>query len=570
MRLACSRAALDAEEARWLVEAMRVRVYEPLGFGTLLEYLERVLGYGPRLARERLRVAEALSQLPALHTALVKGDLPWSAVRELSRVATPTTEAEWVVASDSKTVRQIEEMVSGRRSGDRPGDPPDPKLRRHVLRLEISADALAAFREARRHLELEVGHPLEDDEMVRMLAHCALDGSPDPGRAAYQVAMTVCTECRRGTRDGAGQVFDLESQQVDAALCDAQQVYIDCRTAEDETDPSLEPDVGPSESTSEPSPRSDHLDAAGPGEQGLPLTRHATTGESGSWSGDGQVAPALPTHVGRPGPDASPISSCDGHGGPRTAPALAQAAPVLARTAPMLARTAPVLAPRPVQPPLVPAATQTIPPRIRRLVWRRDHRRCQVPGCRAARYLEIHHLVPLSEGGDHDPSRMLLICWAHHTRIHAGRLRIEGLAPDRLVFTHANGAPYGDLRCMMAGAAIERGSPRADEARGGMEADAIDALRRTGVSLGDARRAVAEAVRSRPAAIEELIRQAFVILGRTAYATRVSERRGVYSHRGTSWGAGRAVRDETSAWRSARSRQAWMSCPESRKAVDRH
>lgn len=53
--------------------------------------------------------------------------------------------------------------------------------------------------------------------------------------------MTVCTECRRGTRDGAGQVFAVESEQVDAALCDAQQVFIDTHATRRALDSSLQP-----------------------------------------------------------------------------------------------------------------------------------------------------------------------------------------------------------------------------------------------------------------------------------------------------------------------------------------
>jgi hypothetical protein len=546
-RLARSRAILDAEEAGWLVKAVRVRVHERLGCGSVLEYLERVLGYGPRLAKERLRVAEALSRLPTLRTALASGELAWSAVRELSRVTTAATEAEWAAAARAKTVRQIEEMVSGRRSGDRPSDPADPSLRRHILRLEISADALAAFRDARRYLECEVGHSLEDDEMVRMLAHHALGGTRDAGRAPYQVAMTVCTECRRGTRDGAGQVFDVETERVDAALCDAQQVFIDThptlREAPDSFDsfdthptPRETPDSfdthptqretpdscdthptqcetpGPSLDSFADAESSAHPDAASP----VRPDSDVASPDGQDWSVATREAEVPPSSK-----DRDKTRSFQTHVGPHEPDALQRDVSVSRPLQSIPERPAVQL------PPLVPAATQTIPPRIRRLIWRRDHRRCKVPGCRAARCLEIHHLVPLSEGGDHNPARMLLLCDGHHARVHTGRLRINGIAPDRLVFTHANGAPYGQID-----RAIDLGPPSDVGAQHGLEADAVGALRRTGVSLGDARRAVAEAARSRPAAIVDLIRQAFIVLGRTAYASRMSERRASYFVRG--------------------------------------
>ena len=83
-RLATAKGEYDADEARWLLEAQRLRVHEQVGYATLLEYLERLFGYGPRMAKERLRVAEALANLPAIREALATGALAWSGVRELS------------------------------------------------------------------------------------------------------------------------------------------------------------------------------------------------------------------------------------------------------------------------------------------------------------------------------------------------------------------------------------------------------------------------------------------------------------------------------------------------------
>ncbi|HEX2690558.1 MAG TPA: hypothetical protein VHN14_28275, partial [Kofleriaceae bacterium] len=54
-----SRAALDADEARWLREAEALQIWRPLGMVSALDYLQRVLGYAPRTAQERLRVARA-------------------------------------------------------------------------------------------------------------------------------------------------------------------------------------------------------------------------------------------------------------------------------------------------------------------------------------------------------------------------------------------------------------------------------------------------------------------------------------------------------------------------------
>src|SRR6187399_3697482 len=68
-RLAKERAAADAEEGRWLLCALRSAAHVHLGFGSFLEYVERLFGYKPRSTHEKLRVAEALESLPALASA---------------------------------------------------------------------------------------------------------------------------------------------------------------------------------------------------------------------------------------------------------------------------------------------------------------------------------------------------------------------------------------------------------------------------------------------------------------------------------------------------------------------
>ena len=129
--IATRRGELDAEEARWLREAEAQQIWRPLGMVSALDYLERQLGYGPRAAQDRLRVARALGRLPELTAALDNGELAYSAVRELTRVATPGTEAAWCARARGKNLRQIEQLVAGHKPGDDPDDPPAPEVQRH-------------------------------------------------------------------------------------------------------------------------------------------------------------------------------------------------------------------------------------------------------------------------------------------------------------------------------------------------------------------------------------------------------------------------------------------------------
>jgi hypothetical protein len=221
------RAGLDAEEARWLREAEALQIWRPLGMVSALDYMERVLGYAPRTAQDRLRVARALGGLPRMTAALSRGELGFSAVRELTRVATAATEDAWIGSAIGKNLRQIEDLVADHRLGDRPDDPKDPTARTHVVRLEVTAETFALLRQARQVLDDEHGTSLSEDQLVAQLCGAVLDRSPatEPtGRAKFQVAVTMCERCRQGWQEGAGAKIAIGPAAVERALCDAQHI----------------------------------------------------------------------------------------------------------------------------------------------------------------------------------------------------------------------------------------------------------------------------------------------------------------------------------------------------------
>lgn len=88
-------------------------------------------------------------------------------------------------------------------------------------------------------------------------------------------------------------------------------------------------------------------------------------------------------------------------------------------------------------------AAQDIPPAVRRLVLRRDQGRCQVPSCRHATWVDVHHVVPREEGGGHETDNLVTLCGAHHRALHRGTLVVERGGAGALVFRHADGSGYG-------------------------------------------------------------------------------------------------------------------------------
>ena len=376
-KLGKKRSALDHELGRWLLAAYRLRVHESLGFASFAEYVERHTGCSRRDARERLRVAKALDELPQLSHALQTGEIFWSAARELTRVATDETEREWLEAASGRTMRQVERMVVGHEKGARPLDRPSVEPPRRVV-FDVTGPTWALLEEARQAVTAELGGHVDDDVLVAALARALLTGggTRDEGRSAYQIALSVCDRCQTVTQRAGADDVVVDALTLEVAECDA-------------------------------------------------------------------------THVGRVD-----------------------------------------------QPGSASRATQTIPPRIRREVLLRHGKRCAVPGCRHAAFVDLHHTTRRVDGGDHDPDLLVPLCDAHHTAAHVGTLVIGGSYSSGFIFAHADGTEYG--------------TPTAWPARSKVLAEALQVLMALDFKQRDAQKMVDRAMPhvGHDATVEEAVRVA--------------------------------------------------------------
>ncbi len=71
------------------------------------QWLNWRLGWSPHTARERLRVAHVLEDLPRLSAALERGEVSYSKIRAITRVATPDSDAEWLNIALHSTASQL-------------------------------------------------------------------------------------------------------------------------------------------------------------------------------------------------------------------------------------------------------------------------------------------------------------------------------------------------------------------------------------------------------------------------------------------------------------------------------
>jgi hypothetical protein len=185
-------------------------------------------GLLPRAAREHVRVARRLPELPVIHAAFARGELSYSKVRALTRIADPQTEEDLLAMGRALTASQLERAVRAAGGHDRGGErPPRRRLPDHVLeRRRIAGDprrlapedgavVLRALDAARDQLwegkEGGSAEPPSSAETLVAVAEAALTSAPArAGGERYQVVVHVDADTLAGD-DGGGCALDDEA-----------------------------------------------------------------------------------------------------------------------------------------------------------------------------------------------------------------------------------------------------------------------------------------------------------------------------------------------------------------------
>ncbi len=104
---------LDAGTSRWLELLGELARRDGCGleWASLAQWLSFRCAVAPAAAREYLRVAERLTELPLIRAAFSRGELSYDKVRELTRVAETETEAELLELAEALTVTQLQRSL---------------------------------------------------------------------------------------------------------------------------------------------------------------------------------------------------------------------------------------------------------------------------------------------------------------------------------------------------------------------------------------------------------------------------------------------------------------------------
>jgi len=126
------------------------------GFKSCADWLSWRVGMDLGAAHQRVRVARALPNLPRIAQALARGELSYSKVRALTRVATPETEERLLKFASCGTAAHVERLVRGWRRVDRIAEHQEAARRHKSRALSVYQDEDGMF-VIRGRLTPEVG-----------------------------------------------------------------------------------------------------------------------------------------------------------------------------------------------------------------------------------------------------------------------------------------------------------------------------------------------------------------------------------------------------------------------------
>jgi hypothetical protein len=210
------------------------------GFMSCAHWLHWRTGIDLGAAREKVRVAKALAQLPLLGGALQRGEISYAKVRALTRVATPENEARLLAVAYEGTAAQVERLARAWRRCDHIQEGRD-RERAHLGRsvtTYVDEDGMVVLR-ARLPPELGavVQRALEAAserlyqrraDALALLAEAALEGRLDRGTTAdrYQVVMHVEGQASEPLEQGVLELADggIHVSGCTARRCDAHHI----------------------------------------------------------------------------------------------------------------------------------------------------------------------------------------------------------------------------------------------------------------------------------------------------------------------------------------------------------
>ena len=476
----CAAASLAAQSECQLLELIgefdagnAVRWWD--GVKSLAHWLSWACSMSPGTAREHVRVARALPQMPTIAAAFRDGRLSYSKVREVSRVADLVDETELCELALTATAAQLAKMISGYRTAA------GTRIKQERLRGLTWTERESGI------VDVRVRLPKEEAAVLLAALNAAKDQNADENRATSenqldlegQLTSDKCQSAEPTTADTQEATADTQEgslttspAQADTtpaynladAMLDVARLYLNTapedRSGEDRSLVVVHVNAellgGDSTATGRAEPTCEEAEAPSQGVENVPAgTSESQSTDPAKQSPDpadqtrdpeNPASPeptCEPAGLGQPGknvPAGTPTSqpgetthgdqTChiDSLGGiePETARKLSCDTDLLGA---IIDSSGNVLA--------LGRTRRLVSRAQRRALMIRDHGICQFTGCHQTHHLQAHHIIHWADGGPTDLDNLVLLCSRHHTVVHEGGMIIrrvdrqwEFLMPD--------------------------------------------------------------------------------------------------------------------------------------------
>ena len=377
-----------------IAEFDRRQAWAGYGIRSCAHWLSWRCGLDMNTAREKVRVARALEELPAINAAFEKGELSFSKARAMTRAATDINESYLLMIAEYGTTQQMEALVKSFRTVSR------------IEKFDVTAnnDADLGTSEEKKELNQQqfeqearsVSCYQDDEGMWIIKAKLPAEEGALVAKALQELGDNIVDAKKREANNES-----TENNEKDVSAETEMETFSFGSLIENEEEKE-------EEKLTFPQRRADALVA---------ITEHylasSSDGSQGLSSLKGAERCQLVLHVraGSLNADRADLgANLDGRW------LLPSAARRLACDASLLVvqedEVGNVLD--------IGRKTRVIPPAMARALAIRDSGCCQFPSCCESRYTEGHHIKHWADGGETKLDNLVTLCRYHHRELHKG------------------------------------------------------------------------------------------------------------------------------------------------------
>lgn len=354
----------------------RLEAWAGCGIRSCAHWLNWKCGISFGTAREKVRVARAMENLDGINTAFSAGEISYSKVRAMTRVATASNEEYLLMIAQHGTAEQMEKLTK-------------------------------AFRTVSRYEDYMPEGRLSDK--------CYGDGSDIAREALQEEFNNELTEINKEAKDRSFSSYqDEEGMWVIRAKLPAEEggLLVKLVTALGEQIAANEKSKAEEDEITFPQRRADALLVMA--DQFLAEGNHSIDGAATTLAGSERCQLMLHIHAGSNNAD-----NLDGRWLPT------EAAKCLSCDASLVVaeqdEAGNVLN--------IGRRSRIIPAGMSRTLSVRDHGHCQFPGCCESHYVEGHHIQHWADGGETKLDNLVTLCRYHHRQLHKGNFYLS-VKPD--------------------------------------------------------------------------------------------------------------------------------------------